>query len=71
MERKRQQRLQAKAQAGHGSNSLVRVNLPRGLPCTCRPGMGTSGSKAWGLWPFALGQGGLALEVAEQTLVQL
>lgn len=66
MEKKRQRCLQATAQAGHGSNGLVRVKLPRGLPCACHPGMGTSDSKAQGLWLFALGRGGLGPEVAEQ-----
>ena len=66
MEKKWQRCPQATAQAGHGSSSLVRVKLPRGLPCTCHPGMGTSGSKARSLWLFALGRGGLGPEVADQ-----
>lgn len=72
MERKRQRCLQAKAQARHGSNGLVRVKLPRGLPCACHPGMRTSGSKARGLWPFtsAAGGGGPEAAVAEQALVR-
>ena len=66
MEKKRQRCLQATAQAGHGSSGLVRVKLPWGLPCTCHPGMGTSGSKVRSLWLFALGRGGLGPEVADQ-----
>lgn len=60
MERKRQRCLQAKAQARHGSNGLVRVKLPRGLPCACHPGMRTSGSKARGLWPLTSASGPVA-----------
>lgn len=36
----------------------VRAKLPRGPPCAGGPDMGTRGSKARGLRPFALAAGG-------------
>ncbi|KAK1332662.1 hypothetical protein QTO34_007345 [Cnephaeus nilssonii] len=66
----------APASGGRGRNGgadcPVRAKRPRGPPCAGGPDMGTSGSKARGLWPFAsaAGGGGPEAVAAEQALVR-